>query len=128
MSLDPALLRPVADHAMTVAWSLLAYGNLRGVREAGRAFALPTYFFVGSAGLVVVIGVVREIFGDLPVVPRAIGRDDQGARQSRDLLRAAMFVLMKAFANGGASLTGLEAISNGVSAFKKPAGRNAGGR
>ncbi|WP_375492913.1 amino acid permease, partial [uncultured Jatrophihabitans sp.] len=47
---------------------LLAYGNLRGVREAGRAFAFPTYFFVASAGLVVLIGVVREIFGDLPEI------------------------------------------------------------
>ena len=45
---------------------ILAYGNLRGVREAGKAFAFPTYFFVVTAGLVVVVGVVRELFGDLP--------------------------------------------------------------
>ena len=45
---------------------VLAFGNLRGVREAGKAFAFPTYFFVCMAGLVVVIGILREIFGDLP--------------------------------------------------------------
>ena len=116
--------------AMTVGVVLLlAYGNLRGVREAGRAFAFPTYFFVVAAGLVVVIGLVREVFGDLPRVAYSAAQ----AKQLIDvhdahhaiLSAAAIFVLMKAFANGGASLTGLEAISNGVSAFKKPAGRNA---
>lgn len=108
---------------------MLAYGNLRGVREAGRAFAFPTYFFVVSAGLVVVVGVIRELAGDLP-------RITYTAAQAGELIpvhdtlhailsAAGIFVLLKAFANGGASLTGLEAISNGVSALKPPAGRNA---
>jgi amino acid transporter len=108
---------------------ILAYGNLRGVREAGRAFALPTYFFVASAGLVVVVGLAREVFGDLP-------QRTYTAAQQLHLIQvqdahhaifsaAALFVLLKAFANGGASLTGLEAISNGVSAFKPDEGRNA---
>ena len=109
---------------------LLAYGNLRGVREAGKAFAFPTYFFVVSAGLVVVVGVLREIVGDLPhrsytAYERA--HELIGVHDTKHALLAAgaIFVLMKAFANGGASLTGLEAISNGVSAFRPPAGRNA---
>jgi amino acid transporter len=131
VSIDPSLhLGRWPVTLMTVAVVVvLAYGNLRGVREAGKAFAFPTYFFVVSAGLVVLIGVAREIFGDLPRVSyrgseaaQLIGVHDKG---HAIMSAAAIFVLMKAFANGGASLTGLEAISNGVSAFKPDEGRNA---
>jgi amino acid transporter len=109
---------------------LLAFGNLRGIREAGKAFAFPTYFFFASATVVIVVGVAREIFGDLPQygVDRVVGGDpqipihDQGHAIFSSL---AIFYLLKAFANGGASLTGLEAISDGVSAFKPPNGPNA---
>ncbi len=127
-------LVPVLGHgnrplAITIAAVLLlAFGNLRGVREAGKAFAFPTYFFVCSAGLVVVVGVLREIFGDLPRLPYVAGSGGMiGIHDSGHaiLSGAAIFVLLRAFANGGSSLTGLEAISNGVSAFKKPAGANA---
>ncbi|HTZ45477.1 MAG TPA: amino acid permease [Jatrophihabitans sp.] len=104
---------------------LLAYGNLRGVREAGRAFAFPTYFFVSSAGLVVVIGVLREIVGDLPHYAPAPGMIPISNTGHSIFSAFAIFYLLKAFANGGSSLTGLEAISNGVSAFKPPAGDNA---
>ena len=129
-----SLVPPLRDHWTTLAITLgavllLCFGNLRGIREAGRAFALPTYFFVVSAGAVVVIGLVRELFGDLPVIHYSshdqhllIGVGDQ---HHALLSFAAIYVLLKAFANGGASLTGLEAISNGVGAFKAPAGRNA---
>ncbi len=125
-SLVPAL-RPYAwSETITVAVVLiLAYGNLRGVREAGKAFAFPTYFFVTMAGLVIVIGVARELMGDLPHIAHVsgmIGVHDQG---HAIFTGAAIYVLLKAFANGGASLTGLEAISNGVSAFKPPVGPNA---
>src|SRR5437879_7243847 len=64
-SLVPSLKSQTAIITV-VAILILCYGNLRGVREAGKAFALPTYFFVASAGLVVVLGIVREMFGDLP--------------------------------------------------------------
>jgi amino acid transporter len=109
---------------------LLAYGNLRGIREAGKAFAFPTYFFFGSMTLVIVLGVVRELFGDLPKygLNRVVGGEhqlpihDEGHAIFSSL---AIFYLLKAFANGGASLTGLEAISDGVSAFKAPPGPNA---
>jgi amino acid transporter len=105
---------------------VLAYGNLRGIREAGRAFAFPTYFFVASAGLVILIGVVREVFGDLPqyATTRA-GLLPITNEHHAIFTFAAIYVLLKAFANGGSSLTGLEAISNGVSAFKRPEGVNA---
>ena len=128
-SLIPDLSTYALEISLVVV-ALLAYGNLRGVREAGKAFALPTYFFVLSAGMVVVVGVVREIFGDLPHLAYS------AHERTHDLVDvhnghhavfafAAIYVLMKAFANGGASLTGLEAISNGVSAFKPDEGTNA---
>jgi amino acid transporter len=122
------VLRP-KDIALTVtvvAVFILMFGNLRGIREAGKAFAFPTYLFVGSAGAVVLVGVLREIFGDLPhyatnvhgMIPIADGHHSI-------LSGVAIFYLLKAFANGGSSLTGLEAISNGVGALKSPAGPNA---
>jgi amino acid transporter len=123
-SLVPAL----ASYTLTITVGMvlvLAYGNLRGVREAGKAFALPTYLFVGSAGAVVVIGIVRELFGDLPKYGHAAGMIAVADKHHSIMSGLAIFVLLKAFANGGASLTGLEAISNGVSAFKNPAGENA---
>ncbi len=104
---------------------LLAFGNLRGIREAGQAFAFPTYFFVATAGLVVVVGLIRELLGDIPKfehVPGMIAIDNQ---HHAILSGFAIFYLLRAFANGGSSLTGLEAISNGVSVFKPPAGPNA---
>ena len=104
---------------------ILAWGNLRGIREAGKAFAFPTYFFVVTAGLAVVIGIVREIFGDLPVIAHNSAMIGIHDHHDAIFTGAAIFVLLKAFANGGSSLTGLEAISNGVSAFKKPEGKNA---
>jgi hypothetical protein len=95
------------------------------VREAGRAFAFPTYFFVTMAGLAVVVGVVRSAVGSLPVLPHKPGMLPVTDAHHAVLAGASLYVLLKAFANGGASLTGLEAISNGVSAFRRPAGPNA---
>ncbi|MDP9116773.1 MAG: amino acid permease [Actinomycetota bacterium] len=130
-SLVPSLRPQVYAYAITIGVIVaLAYGNLRGVREAGKAFALPTYFFAVSAGLVVVVGVAREAFGDLPKIAYSQQDRMHNLYQVTDLHHQILsgfvvFVLLKAFANGGASLTGLEAISNGVSAFKRPEGSNA---
>lgn len=104
---------------------LLAYGNLRGVREAGKAFAFPTYFFVFMAGLVVVVGIIREVLGDLPQYGHSEGMIAVVNEHHPIFSGIALFYLLKAFANGGASLTGLEAISNSVSALKPPTGQNA---
>jgi amino acid transporter len=93
---------------------LLCFGNLRGIREAGRSFAVPTYVFAVLIGLVIVIGVIRALLGDLPLT--------QGSGPIEGIT---LLVLLRSFANGGSSLTGLEAISNGVSAFRPPEGRNA---
>ena len=126
-SIVPSLRGPWPSLAVTlVVILLLAYGNLRGIREAGRAFAFPTYLFVGAAGAVVVVGLIREIFGDLPKYATDLHGQITVLDKHHQILSAiAIFYLLRAFANGGSSLTGLEAISNGVSAFKPPEGRNA---
>jgi len=105
--------------------SILSYGNLRGVKEAGRAFALPTYLFVGSMFIVFGIGIFRELTTGLPQLdPRAPGAIEIGTEQGL-LSAAAIFMLLRAFANGGSSLTGLEAIADGVGLFKTPESVNA---
>jgi amino acid transporter len=127
-SLVPALDTKAWTYGITIgAVLLLAYGNLRGVREAGKAFALPTYLFAGAAGLVVVVGVLRELTGTLPTIHYASNANliTVADKHHQILSAVAIFALLRAFANGGASLTGLEAISNGVSAFKRPEGVNA---
>jgi amino acid transporter len=104
---------------------LLFFGNVRGLREAGRTFAFPTYFFVASLGVVILTGLVREIAGDLPQYATNLPGQFPVGGGSGLLSLGALYILAKAFANGGSSLTGLEAVSNGVSAFKPPEGRNA---
>jgi len=103
---------------------ILCYGNLKGVKEAGRLFAAPTYLFVLAVASIIVVGVWREFHHTLHHV--VIGSGNVGYGHSQQLLTfASIFILLKAFANGGSSLTGLEAISNGVSLFKSPEGNNA---
>ncbi|MER7552047.1 APC family permease [Streptomyces anulatus] len=105
---------------------LLAYGNLRGVREAGRVFALPAYLFMAAMGLIFLVAAVRAVTGELPQAdlsaPGVVPLGDPG---NGWLHGASLFIVLRAFANGGSSLTGLEAISNGISAFREPQGRNA---
>jgi amino acid transporter len=99
---------------------LITIGNLRGLRESGNIFAIPTYLFVGSALLMIGIGVYRVVVngeGNAPALP------DQG---SPDLLSGVgILLLIRAFASGSVALTGTEAIANGVPAFKPPEPRNA---
>ena len=108
---------------------LLLIGNLRGIREAGKYFAFPTYFFVLSLAGVIVAGYIEVALGDLH--PRRIPPHDLifghhfGTPGSGLLMGLAFISLLRSFANGGSSLTGLEAISNGVSAFRRPESRNA---
>ena len=106
---------------------LMCFGNLRGIREAGKIFALPTYLFSGSVILMIVVGIVREALGNLPqqniYALHGLYKIGPGASSFTSLV--IIFTLLKAFANGGASLTGIEAVSNAVSAFKPPEGINA---
>jgi amino acid transporter len=106
---------------------IIFYGNMRGIREAGRAFALPTYLFVVAMGAVIIVGIIRELAGNLPTInPYALhGTVGIGSATSGILMGASLLIVLRSFANGGASLTGLEAISNGVSAFRPPEGQNA---
>ena len=105
---------------------LICFANLRGLREAGRPFAVPTYFFITMITLTIVIGVIRAIFGDLPVYDPARIDGAVPVHQGNGLVMGAtILVLLRAFANGGSSLTGVEAISNTVTVFRKPQGRNA---
>ena len=131
LSTFPVLARPLGDTAtlliITVAATLLmCYVNLLGVRENGRTFALPTYVFTGSVGLMIIVGLYREFLGGgLSKVTWHAGTVAIGHGTSGLITFAAILTLARAFANGGSSLTGIEAVSNAVSALKPPEGRNA---
>lgn len=90
--------------------------NLRGVREAGAAFIVPTYVFVGSIAALLVVGVVRAMTGHAP----AQLHPDPAAVEA-----VSVFIVLRAFAGGCTAMTGVEAIANGVPAFKPPESRNA---
>ena len=105
---------------------LVCYANLRGLREAGWQFAVPTYCFVVMVGLMIVVGVARLIAGDLPVYDPAHLHGTVPVHQGDGLVMGAtILTVLRAFANGGSSLTGVEAISNTVDVFRKPQGVNA---
>ena len=99
--------------------SLITIGNLRGLRESGNIFAIPTYLFVGLALLMIGVGVLHIVTGT--VVP--IDQTDVYSPPATETLT--LFLLLKAFAGGSVALTGVEAIANGVPAFKPPESRNA---
>jgi len=94
-----------------------AVANLRGIRESGRVFAAPTYLFIATAGGMVVWGVVASVFDlipEAPYEPHPPGLEGIG-----------LFLLLRAFAGGCAALTGVEAVSDGVPAFRPPEAHNA---
>ena len=100
---------------------LIVIVNLRGVREASVVFAIPTYLFIGSVVVMVATGLIRTFFGDPPVASSA-----DYAVQAESLTQAAVILLvLRAFSSGCSALTGVEAVSNGVPAFRAPKVRNA---
>ena len=95
--------------------------NLRGVRESSKAFAIPTYVFIGSVAVMIVVGLARVALGDPPIASSA-----EFAVQAEDLSQAAVILLvLRAFSSGCSALTGVEAVSNGVPAFRQPKVKNA---
>jgi amino acid transporter len=115
-------LDPFRVEIGVVAIGLILLGNLRGIREAGNIFAIPTYLFLGSAFLMIAMGVFR-----------ILAQGDAGPAPSPEVIRATtetardvgVLVLLRAFASGAVALTGTEAIATGVPAFQAPESRNA---
>jgi len=103
-----------------VAIVLITLGNMRGLSESGNIFAVPTYLFVGSALLMIVIGVFRVVVnGESTPPPNPL----PGAPAVPEML--GVLLLIRAFASGSVALTGIEAVANGVPAFKPPEPKNA---
>lgn len=90
--------------------------NLRGVRESGKFFAIPTYFAIGALALLVVVGTVRSLSGPSAVLPSTTPGEAE---------TLTLFLVLRAFAAGCSAVTGMEVISNGVKAFRPPEPKNA---
>jgi amino acid transporter len=99
---------------------ILMIGNLRGIRESGNIFAVPTYFFIVSALTLIAVGAFRALTGGIVPVETAAPVASPGQPLT-------LFLLLTAFANGCTAMTGVEAVSNGVPAFKPPESKNAAG-
>jgi len=111
------------DHRVALAVSMVVFimvVNLRGVKESGAIFAIPTYFFLVMMVLTVGLGLLRHFMGILGSVP------DPPPLESGGVAAVGLFLLLHAFSSGTTALTGVEAISNGIQAFKEPRSRNAG--
>ena len=125
VSAIPAL-RPYSLEIAVAALFLICYVNLRGLRRAGRIFAVTTYWFVIMITLMIVAGIVREAFWGLPRydaarIPGAVPIHEGSGL----VMGATILIVLRAFANGGTSLTGVEAISNTVNYLREPQGPNA---
>jgi amino acid transporter len=104
--------------------ALLAVMNLRGVKESGRIFAIPTYGFVASVLLMLAVGIARGVAGH-PVVAASASYHVLPA--ANPVGAAVLLLVLRAFASGCTALTGVEAVSNGVPSFRKPKSKNAAG-
>ena len=105
---------------------LIAFGNLRGVKESGKIFAVPTYFFLVNMFILLGAGAYRAVSGGLHKAPQnAHGALHMGTASGGLIMGASLFLVLHAFASGGTAVTGVEAISNGVPAFRKVEWRNA---
>jgi len=98
--------------------AVLMLGNLRGIRESGRIFAVPTYFFVVSIAVLVLAGLYRYATGAIAPVQAVLPPEAGHSKLT-------IFLLLTAFANGCTAMTGVEAVSNGVPAFRRPEAKNA---
>jgi amino acid transporter len=96
--------------------------NLRGVKESGIVFSIPTYFFLGIMAITLIAGFVRYFTGTLMQLPGTI---EVEVHHAGELQALSLFLILRAFSSGCTALTGIEAISNGITAFKDPKSRNA---
>nr|WP_240645825.1 APC family permease [Georgenia sp. SYP-B2076] len=124
-----AALPAAAGHETTIAVTLvvvLAMLNLRGIRESGTAFAIPVYLYMGSIGLMAIVGFIQEAAGTLrPAASAAFELAPDAAYDQGLVGLAGAFLVLRAFSSGAAALTGVEAISNGVPSFRRPKSKNA---
>ncbi|MGH7432002.1 MAG: APC family permease, partial [Candidatus Methylomirabilales bacterium] len=100
----------------------IAVVNLRGVRESGRLFAVPTYLFIVSFLGLIVVGMARVLYGEAPMAPPPA--PPPGAPEAA-VAAVTSLLILRAFSSGCVALTGVEAISNGVLVFRKPEAENA---
>ncbi len=107
--------------------ALLTVGNLRGLKESGRIFAVPTYLYVVLLFALLAAGMYHVLFGTVTPIDTPETRSAVAgfAEENQLASTAALFIILKAFSSGAVVLSGVEAISNGVPAFKKPESRNA---
>jgi amino acid transporter len=113
-AIPPLLTHKVALGVLAV--GAIAFANVRGVRESGRVFAVPTYFFIASFGVLLVAGFYRLATGTLERMPPP---------SLPGIESLTWFLVLRAFASGCTAMTGIEAISNGIPAFRPPESRNA---
>ncbi len=109
------------DHRVAIALAfvfILSLGNLRGIRESGNIFAAPTYFFIVSLLALIAVGTWRAMTGTVALVDPAEPMASLGQPLT-------LFLLLRAFSNGCTAMTGVEAVSNGVPAFRPPEAKNA---
>ncbi|HVF31885.1 MAG TPA: APC family permease [Acidimicrobiales bacterium] len=117
--------RDIADNRVLVCLILvgvLTLANLRGLKESGSVFAIPTYVYILTLGALIVYGIFRELFGEIDPVPFDPEAFD-GSRKAGGTL--GLFLILKGFSSGAVALSGIEAIAVGVPAFRKPASKNA---
>jgi amino acid transporter len=115
----------LAQHRVLLCLGLIAFVtivNLRGMKESGKVFAFPTYLYIFGLGAMLAIGLFRSYFGDIEPVPFDLERFD-GFRETGGSL--GLFLLLRGFSSGAVALSGVEAISDGVPAFRKPQAKNA---
>ncbi len=121
-------LQPYRVPLCLAAIAVITLANLRGVRESGAIFSLPTYFFIATFAIMIGYGIVQALTGTLGTVVQQPGLalfGPHGAVPAGEQEPVTLFFLMAAFASGCTALTGVEAISNGVPAFRKPESHNA---
>lgn len=104
---------------------ILMIANLRGVKESGRLFAVPTYGYIFALAALIITGLIKVFFGHLGTIPVDQERLDAAKDGAEFMSSVGLFMLMRAFSSGAVALTGIEAISNGVGAFRKPESKNA---